>query len=109
MPGGTVELGESLEEALVREMVEETGLVVQPENTLAVFDRIERAADRVTYHYVIVDYLCRLVSGTACAGSDAEAVAWAGEAELEAYNLPPKAEEVIRDGFRASVGRRTIP
>lgn len=99
VPGGTVELGETLEEALVREMAEETGLVVRPERVLTVFDRIERAGDRVTYHYVIVDYLCRLVSGTARAGSDAEAVAWAAETELGPYNLPPKAEEVIRDGF----------
>lgn len=94
-----MELGETLEEALVREMAEETGLVVRPERVLTVFDRIERAGDRVTYHYVIVDYLCRLVSGTARAGSDAEAVAWAAETELGPYNLPPKAEEVIRDGF----------
>lgn len=102
VPGGTVELGETLEEALVREMVEETGLVVQPEKVLTVFDRIEREGDRVTYHYVIVDYLCRLVSGTARAGSDAEAIAWATQAELGPYNLPPRAEEVIRDGFGRS-------
>ena len=59
VPGGTVELGETLEEALVREMEEETCLRVEPIEVLTVFDRIEREGERVVYHYVIVDYLCR--------------------------------------------------
>lgn len=104
VPGGTVELGESLEEALVREMREETGLRVQVGAALTVFDRIEREGDRVVSHYVIIDYLCRWVSGRAEAGSDAEDVAWAFESELAQYDLPPKAEEVVRKGFRLSEG-----
>ncbi len=100
VPGGTVELGESLAEALVREMREETGLEVEPLELLTVFDRIEREAERVAYHYVIVDYLCRFRSGEARAGSDALDVAWARPHELDAYDLPPKAREVVEDALR---------
>lgn len=105
VPGGTVELGESLEQALVREIEEETGLVVRPLEVATVFDRIEREDGVVRFHYVIVDYLCEYVSGELRAGSDAEAVAFASPAELPAYALPPKALEVVLDGFR----RRGVP
>lgn len=100
VPGGTVELGESLEAAVVREMREETSLEVEPVELLTVFDRIERDGDRVLYHYVIVDYLCRLRSGEARAGSDALAVAWASPEELARFDLPSKALEVVGDAFR---------
>jgi 8-oxo-dGTP diphosphatase len=99
VPGGTVELGETLEDALVREMKEETDLEVAPLEVLTVFDRIQREAGLVSYHYVIVDYLCRYVSGVARAGSDAEALAWAAREELAAYDLPAKALEVVRQAF----------
>jgi 8-oxo-dGTP diphosphatase len=106
VPGGTVELGETLEEALVREIQEETGLLVRPREVVAVFDRIHREADRVDYHYVIVDYLCDYVAGEPRAGSDAEAVAMVAPADLAAYDLPEKALEVVTDGFRR-VGDRS--
>ena len=100
VPGGTVELGESLEQALVREMREETGLEVAPLEVLTVFDRIERDGDRVVYHYVIVDYLCRWLGGEARAASDALEAAWAALDDLPRYDLPQKALEVVQDAFR---------
>ncbi len=100
IPGGTVELGETLREALVREMQEETGLRVEPLEVLTVADRIEREAGRVLHHFVIVDYLCRWISGQARAGSDALEAAWASADEIAAYDLPPQALEVVMDAFR---------
>jgi mutator protein MutT len=102
VPGGTVELGETLEQALVREIEEETGLVVRPREVVAVFDRIHGEKGRVDYHYVIIDYLCDYVAGEAKAGSDAEAVALVAPEDLPSYDLPEKALEVVRDGFRKS-------
>jgi ADP-ribose pyrophosphatase YjhB (NUDIX family) len=102
MPGGTVELGEGLEEALVREMLEETGVVVRPLELLTVFDRIERRDGEVLWHFVIADYLCSYVSGAARAGSDALEVAWASRSELPAYDLPEKARQVVEQGFVAA-------
>lgn len=99
VPGGTLELGETLEEALAREMAEETGLQVTVGEALTVFDRVERQEGVVRYHYVIVDYLCSYVSGDAVAASDAEAVAWAAPQDLAAYDMPAKALEVVRDAF----------
>jgi 8-oxo-dGTP diphosphatase len=100
VPGGTVEVGETLETALVREMEEETGIRVKPSDLLTVFDRIQREGNRVLYHYVIVDYLCDYLSGAPRAGSDAEAVALVSPEELPAYDLPPKALEVVQDALR---------
>ena len=109
VPGGTVELGEPLTAALVREMREETCLEVEPVGLLTVFDRIERDADRVVYHYVIVDYLCRYVSGEARAASDALDVAWAAPGELDRFDLPAKALEVVQDAFRRARVRLVTP
>jgi 8-oxo-dGTP diphosphatase len=106
VPGGTVELGETLDQALVREMAEETGLGIEPGELLVVFDRIMEERGTVRYHYVIVDYLCSYVSGEARAGSDAEAVAWVKPEELSAYDLPQKAMEVVQDAFDR-LSRRT--
>lgn len=100
IPGGTVEVGETLQEALVREIQEETGLTVRPRELLLVFDRVVREDGLVRYHYVIVDYLCDLLEGTLCAGSDATEAALVGPADLAAYELPEKSLEAALEGFR---------
>jgi ADP-ribose pyrophosphatase YjhB (NUDIX family) len=100
LPGGAIELGETVSEACVRELMEETGLSVEPLGEVETFDIIHRdAAGRVQYHYVIVDMLCRIREGEMRAGSDASEAAWADvEAILERgdFALTPRACRVIR-------------
>ena len=95
IPGGTVELGETLQEAIVREVQEETGLLVRPREVVLVFDRIEKGPAGVRYHYVIIDYRCEHLGGELRAGTDAEAVALVGREELPAYDLPPQALDLV--------------
>lgn len=103
IPGGTVGLGETLQEALVREMQEETGIVVRPREVVLVFDRIERQGPSVEYHYVIIDYACDYVSGELRAGSDADEVALVAPDEIGRYDLPPQALDLVLDVFRRAV------
>ena len=99
IPGGTVELGEPLEEALVREMREETGLEVQPLEVLTVFDRIERDGERVVYHYVIVDYLCYYESGAVLADSDVACAEFVRLDALHSKKMAPGTPPVIREAL----------
>jgi 8-oxo-dGTP diphosphatase len=100
VPGGTVELGETLTEAVAREVREETGLVVRPLEVMKVFDVIERDGTDVRFHYVIVDYRCALLSGDLRAGSDAADAAWVAEADLPSYDVPALALELVLGALR---------
>jgi ADP-ribose pyrophosphatase YjhB (NUDIX family) len=108
IPGGTLELGESLQAGVARELLEETGLEL-----IEVFDRIFPAEDsgsgsvsRPRYHYVIVDFLCERISGEPCAGSDVTDVAYVKEEDLSHYQLTETATRVLRAAFVMDRQRR---
>ena len=101
IPGGVLEVGELVREAAVREAREETGLTVEPCDLLGVYDRILRnPAQRVQYHYVLIDFLCRRVAGDLSAASDAADVRWFSPKELPVLNLAEDTLDVIRKGFQ---------
>jgi 8-oxo-dGTP diphosphatase len=107
IPGGTLELGETLEEGVARELLEETGVTVRVLELIEVFDRIylestagaaaEKKGPR--FHYVIVDYLCERLSGDPVAGSDVTDVAFAREDELSNFNLTETATRILKKAF----------
>jgi ADP-ribose pyrophosphatase YjhB (NUDIX family) len=109
IPGGMLELGEALAEGARRELKEETGLDVEPLEVIAVFDRILRntgrrgwslkGSGRVRYHYVIVDYLCRLKGGKLAPASDVLAARWVRRENLPEYHLTEMATSVIMQAF----------
>lgn len=103
LPGGVVELGETLRTAAEREALEETGLVVKAGEVLEVLDRILPGKDGAPqYHYVLIDFLCSVQSGEMRAGGDAADVCWASADELAPYKLEQPALEVIRKAFLAA-------
>ena len=103
LPGGLLEVGESLAAGVVREVLEETGLTVEPLELIELLDRIHRNGDKVRYHYVIADYLCRVLGGELKAASDAEAVRWVVRAEWNSHSalkLDPITTRVIELGWQ---------
>jgi len=103
LPGGLVEVGEALTDAVVREVKEETGLTVEPVELVELLDRIHKEGERVRYHYVIADYLCRVVGGQLLAASDADAVRWVERAEWNSHGallLDPITVRVIEAGWQ---------
>jgi len=97
IPGGALELGEKLRDGLAREVREETGLNVEVGTVLDVFDSIfPDSAGRTQYHYVLVDFLCRPISGTLRADSDVSDARWVSSAELDALGMKQVTVDVIR-------------
>ncbi len=116
IPGGTLELGESLQAGVARELLEETGLEVRVLELIEVFDRIfpdegERpsgAKGPPRFHFVIVDYLCERISGEPRAGSDVTDVAFATEDELGQYHLTETATRVLKRAFAIDRARGSV-
>jgi 8-oxo-dGTP diphosphatase len=96
-PGGAIELGEPIREAVRREVLEETGLVVDVGEVFTVIDNVVPGAQgRPRYHYVIVDFLARRRGGTLQAGSDVDGACWASLADLDRLEMTEKAGQIAR-------------
>ena len=115
IPGGTLELGETIVEGVARELLEETGITVRVLDLIEVFDRINpylpadsrEAAPRPRFHFVIVDHLCEKISGEAKAGGDATDVVYVDEEDLPKYQLTEAATRVLRKAFAMDRARRS--
>jgi len=104
IPGGMLEVGETLRQAAVREVLEETGLQVEAGELLGVFDRIVHDADeRTLYHYVLIDFLCRRITGEPQPACDAAEARWFTSGEIGELSLAEDTADVIQLGFERSL------
>jgi len=101
IPGGRLKIGETLREGVVREAREETGLTVDPVELLGVYDRLLLdEAGRILYHYVLIDFLCRRLTGELQASGDADDARWFSPEEIEKVSLVADTAQVIRLGLK---------
>ena len=107
IPGGMLELGETIIQGVRRELLEETSIEAEVLDLIEVFERITpNDAGRPQYHFVILDYLCEVVRGEALAASDVTEVSWVTESDLGNYSLTPTATRVIRKAFEMARRRK---
>jgi ADP-ribose pyrophosphatase YjhB (NUDIX family) len=107
LPGGLLETGETLEEGVVREVLEETGLRVEPVEFFGLFQRILRdGRGRAEYHYLLADFVCKIVGGKLRPGDDVSRVEWAPRARLKEYKLTEGTLNVIEEAYRRAVRKR---
>jgi 8-oxo-dGTP diphosphatase len=104
LPGGALELGETLQQGVIREVFEETGLTVAPQGLIEVLDRIipDRVSGKIHYHYVLVDFVCTVIGGVLSGGSDADEARWVEREHLRDYSLAPITLQVITKAFAAA-------
>jgi len=108
LPGGLVEPGETLEQAVRREILEETGLYIEPVQMFGVFERLMRdRRGRAEYHYLLLDYICRVTGGTLRAGDDVARAAWVPREKLGDYRMTEGTREVIELAYSRANRKRT--
>jgi len=108
LPGGLVETGESLDAAIRREVLEETGLRVKPLEMFDVFERVMKdARGRIEYHYLLVDYVCKVTGGKLAAADDVARVEWVPRERLGDYKLTEGTREVIERAYSGASRKLT--
>jgi ADP-ribose pyrophosphatase YjhB (NUDIX family) len=102
LPGGAQKAGETVEEALTREILEETGLQIKIDNFATMIDIIDRDDEgQARHHYTVADYVCSVTGGTLSPNGDADDAKWFSLSDLDTLDLTPNAKEVIEAAWKS--------